>query len=281
MPTRTARRATLFSVLILLAAGGPATSGASASAASGGGGAPATALVSSDSAAPAVSETQTVKLTRSQVKSVQRRANVRADGALGSKTRTALKRYQSKKRLVRTGRPNLQTLKAMRLAFAEKIEQKLVAKQRTAVSSPSTVAGYAFPIQGAWSPGGSATGFGARSGAHQGVDLLSACGTPVVAASSGTVKTNTRQSAAGNYVVVTDTPSGEDQVYMHLGVRSALEVGARVDPGTTIGQIGKTGNATACLLHFELWGAPGWYEGGKPRDPRAELEAWSGRGSAL
>lgn len=274
MPTRTARRATLFSALILLAAGGPATSGASASAASGGGGTPATARMSSDSAAPAVSETQTVKLTRSQVKSVQRRAKVRADGALGAKTRTALKRYQSKKRLARTGRPNLQTLKAMKLAFAEKIEQKLVAKQRTTASGPSTVDGYMFPIQGPWSPGGSATGFGARSGAHQGVDLLSTCGTPVAAASSGTVKTNTTQSAAGNYVVITDTPSGQDQVYMHLQSASPLKVGDRVDTGTPVGSIGNTGNATACLLHFELWSAPGWFEGGKPQDPGADLAAW-------
>lgn len=279
MPSRPARCATLICALALAASGATSPEGASANGASGGGvpastaaAAPAPAVASP----PPVSETQAVVLTRSQTKSVQRRAKVRADGALGARTRAAIKRYQSRKRLVRTGRPNLQTLRAMRLAFAARIERQMTAEQRVAGPAPSRVAGYAFPIQGTWSFGGSATAFGDRGGAHQGVDLLSACGTPVVAASGGTVKTNASQSAAGNYVVLTDTPSGEDQAYMHLQSASPLKTGDRVDAGTPVGSIGDTGNATACLLHFELWSAPGWYEGGTPLDPTADLRAWSG-----
>jgi murein DD-endopeptidase MepM/ murein hydrolase activator NlpD len=291
MSSRPVRRAALLSTLAMLACGGPIAQAASAAGTPGGGGTPAptatdpttpTAPVQVPTPAPApsaVSETQTVKLTRSQVKSVQRRAGVRADGALGSRTRSAIKGYQAKKRLVRTGRPNLQTLKAMKLAFAKKVEQELVARQRTAVPPASAVAGYVFPIQGPWSFGGSATAFGDRGGAHEGVDLLSACGTPVVAASSGTVKANTDQSAAGNYLVITDTPSGEDQAYMHLRSPSPLQPGTRVEAGSTIAAVGDTGNATACLLHFELWGAPGWQEG-KPRDPREDLESWGGSPTA-
>lgn len=41
-----------------------------------------------------------------------------------------------------------------------------------------------------------------------------------------------------------------------------------------IGAVGRTGNATACLLHFELWSAPGWYEGGSAFDPVPQLKAW-------
>lgn len=281
MSSRPAHRAVLFSALALLACGGPITQAASAAGTPGGGGTPApTATIPATPAAsaptpPTVSETQAVKLTRSQVKSVQRRAGVRADGALGSKTRAAIKGYQAKKRLVRTGRPNLQTLKAMKLAFAKKVEQQLVARQRTAAPLAGAVPGFVFPIQGSWSFGGSATAFGDRNGAHEGVDLLSACGTPIVAASSGTVKANANQSAAGNYLVVTDTPSGEDQTYMHLRSASPLRPGTRVEAGSPIGAVGDTGNATACLLHFELWGAPGWQDG-KPRDPSGDLEAWGG-----
>jgi murein DD-endopeptidase MepM/ murein hydrolase activator NlpD len=112
------------------------------------------------------------------------------------------------------------------------------------------------------------------------VDLLARCGAPVTAASAGRVKTNDDQSAAGNYLVLTDTPSGEDQVYMHLREPSPLRPGELVAPGQPIGEVGDTGNATACLLHFELWSSPGWYAGGKPRDPRPDLSAWSGATTA-
>jgi murein DD-endopeptidase MepM/ murein hydrolase activator NlpD len=224
-----------------------------------------------------VSETQTVKLTRSQTKSVQRRAHVRADGALGSRTRAAIKRYQSKKRLVRTGRPNLQTLKAMKLSFASRIEQQLVAKQRTAAAPApkvSSVPGYVFPIQGPWHWGGASTHFGDRGGAHEGVDMMSPCGTQLVAASAGTVKAVDVQSAAGNYVVLTGTPSGEDQAYMHLKDPSTLRVGDVVTAGQPLGLVGDTGNADGCHLHFELWTAPGWYTGGHPHDPQPALLSW-------
>jgi len=37
---------------------------------------------------------------------------------------------------------------------------------------------------------------------------------------------------------------------------------------------GETGDASACHLHFEMWAAPGWYEGGSPIDPLSYLEKW-------
>ncbi|MDO9408818.1 C40 family peptidase [Patulibacter sp.] len=78
-------------------------------------------------AAPAtsVSPTKTVKLTRSQTKRVQKRVRVKADGALGARTRTAIKRYQKQRKLTRTGRPNLETIKAMKMPFVAQVEAKL------------------------------------------------------------------------------------------------------------------------------------------------------------
>ncbi|WP_320670917.1 NlpC/P60 family protein [Patulibacter defluvii] len=100
----------------------------------------ASTAAASPTAAPTstVSTTKTVKLTRSQTKSVQRRVKVRADGALGSRTRSAIKRYQGKKSLTRTGRPNLETLRAMKLRFAEKIEAKMAAASPAATADDGT-----------------------------------------------------------------------------------------------------------------------------------------------
>jgi murein DD-endopeptidase MepM/ murein hydrolase activator NlpD len=35
--------------------------------------------------------------------------------------------------------------------------------------------------------------------------------------------------------------------------------------------VGQTGRASTCHLHFELWTAPGWYEGGEAVDPEQLL----------
>ena len=47
-----------------------------------------------------------------------------------------------------------------------------------------------------------------------------------------------------------------------------------VRTGQPIGIVGETGDAIGCHLHFEIWAAPGWYEGGSPIDPLPYLERW-------
>lgn len=234
--------------------------------------APAADSASAPQAAPTVPVTRTVPLTKSQTKSVQRKVKVRPDGVLGSRTRVAIRRFQTRRALVRTGRPNIQTLRAMKLGFAEKIAASLVTRAHS--GAPKVVDGIAFPVFGAWRFGGAATVFGANRG-HQGNDMFAACGTPIVAASAGTVKVNKFESRAGNYVVITDTPSGEDHVYMHMESPSTLTVGSRVEAGGAVGYVGDTGRADGCHLHFEIWTAPGWYNGGSARDPRQTLTAWA------
>jgi murein DD-endopeptidase MepM/ murein hydrolase activator NlpD len=133
--------------------------------------------------------------------------------------------------------------------------------------------GHEFPIRGPHGYGEFAARFGGGRG-HQGQDVFAACGTPLVAARGGTVKTKQYHSRAGHYIVIDGEQTGVDYAYMHMREASLVDVGDRVRTGQPIGYVGDTGSASACHLHIELWRAPGWYSGGSPFDPLAPLLAW-------
>jgi hypothetical protein len=146
----------------------------------------------------------------------------------------------------------------------------------TSLSLSFAFYGYAFPILGTHeiSLGGGRFG-AARSGhTHQGQDVMAACGTPLVAARGGVVQYAEYEANAGNYVVIDGKGSPDDFMYAHLAEPSPLQVGETVRTGQPIGIVGDTGDASACHLHFEIWGAPGWYEGGSPFDPLPDLQKW-------
>ncbi len=151
------------------------------------------------------------------------------------------------------------------------------AAQSIAMAAAFTFLGDQFPIRGKHSlAGGRSGGFGAgRDGhSHQGQDVFAACGTPLVAARGGKVKFAAFQSAAGNYVVIDAAGTGVDYAYMHLKRPALVKKGASVYTGQPIGEVGDTGDAVGCHLHFELWSAPGWYTGGSPFDPLPALKRW-------
>ena len=130
-----------------------------------------------------------------------------------------------------------------------------------------------FPVRGAHSYG---DGLGAGRG-HRGVDVFARCGVPLQAARGGRVQHEAYQgSGAGHYLVIDGGGTGKDYVYMHLQEASRLEPGDRVRTGQRIGRVGESGNAQGCHLHFELWGPPGWYEGGEVVDPVPPMRAWDG-----
>ena len=133
-----------------------------------------------------------------------------------------------------------------------------------------------FPIRGRHNYGQAGARFGAgRSGhSHQGQDVMANCGTRLVAARSGKVVFSGYHSAAGNYIVIRGLKDSFDYVYMHMEAPSPFRTGDRVFTGQQIGTVGTTGSSSACHLHFEEWTAPGWYDGGKPIDPYADLQAW-------
>ena len=127
-----------------------------------------------------------------------------------------------------------------------------------------------FPLRGKHTYG---DGLGAGRG-HHGQDVFATCGTKFVAARGGNVQTNAYQSAAGYYVVIDGKKTGEDYVYMHMERKGRPKEGSRVKTGEMIGRESDTGDAQGCHLHFELWSAPGWYEGGHVLNPTRPLKKW-------
>jgi murein DD-endopeptidase MepM/ murein hydrolase activator NlpD len=135
-------------------------------------------------------------------------------------------------------------------------------------------ADHLFPIRGRHDLGQSETNnFGGGRG-HQGQDMFARCGTRLAVARGGRVQYAGFHGAAGYYVVVDAVGTAIDHVYMHLRAPALVRTSDRVFTGQKIGEVGETGRATGCHLHFEMWTAPGWYEGGRPFDPLPSLEGW-------
>jgi murein DD-endopeptidase MepM/ murein hydrolase activator NlpD len=133
---------------------------------------------------------------------------------------------------------------------------------------------HVFPIRGKHGYG---DGIGAprRGHRHQGVDVFAGCGTPLLAARAGKVQFKGFQgSGAGNYVVIDGKGTGRDYVYMHLKGKATVRENERVRTGQRIGEVGDSGSASGCHLHFELWSKPGWYQGGRFVDPMKKLKKW-------
>ncbi len=133
-----------------------------------------------------------------------------------------------------------------------------------------------FPVRGSHTFGSGEAAFGAqRDGhTHEGHDVFARCGTPLVAARGGVVKLNRFEASAGNYIVIDGEGTDIDYAYMHLAEPSPLAKDTRVFTGQRIGNVGATGDANGCHLHFEMWSGPGWYTGGAPLDPLPFLVAW-------
>lgn len=118
-------------------------------------------------------------------------------------------------------------------------------------------------------------GFGAGRH-HMGQDIGARCAKKVVAARGGRVQWRGYQGGgAGYYLVIDGKANGKDYVYMHLRRRHRPKDGRRVRTGQTIGRVGRSGNASDCHLHFELWSRPGWYDGGRAvRSVSRQLKKW-------
>ncbi len=95
----------------------------------------------------------------------------------------------------------------------------------------------------------------ARSGgrAHQGVDMIAARDTPLVAIYSGTIRRITSGNLSG-LAIWLRADNGDQFFYAHLESYGDISVGQNVEEGQVIGFNGSSGNAPDFLphLHFEF-----------------------------
>jgi murein DD-endopeptidase MepM/ murein hydrolase activator NlpD len=206
------------------------------------------------------------------VKALQRKLRVRGirvpvDGSYGRQTRAGVRILQRKLRLPVTGIADAKLLSKLGLKI------RAVASVPVATPAAPAAAQYlkAFPVIGTHSY---ENDFGdARSqGSHEGNDIMSPRGTPVVAVADGTIKRLTRVETGlgGVWIWLMDT-AGNEYYYAHLNdIVAGLDAGSKVTAGQQIGTVGNTGDARfgAAHLHFEVH--PG---GGGAINPYTDLVA--------
>ncbi|MBI3802634.1 MAG: M23 family metallopeptidase [Nitrospirae bacterium] len=97
---------------------------------------------------------------------------------------------------------------------------------------------------------------------HLGIDFAAPYGTPVMAASGGTVTFVGWNGGHGKAVIIQHR-NGYSTLYGHLSAYGdGMRVGKRVDQGDVVGRVGSTGLSTGPHLHYTLM------KNGKPIDPK-------------
>mgnify|MGYP000930593065 FL=1 len=87
---------------------------------------------------------------------------------------------------------------------------------------------------------------------HSGTDMAADCGTVIRAVASGYVNAVSADVSAGNYVDVNHGMVGGNSViteYLHMQAQY-VSPGQYVNAGDALGEVGSTGYATGCHLHF-------------------------------
>ncbi len=85
---------------------------------------------------------------------------------------------------------------------------------------------------------------------HGGLDIAAPEGTPVYAPAAGRVVFSDLVQVRGNLVIL-DHGMGVHTAYLHMARRD-VAVGAEVQPGDKIGEVGSTGLSTGPHLHWEV-----------------------------
>ncbi|WP_353572505.1 peptidoglycan DD-metalloendopeptidase family protein [Candidatus Albibeggiatoa sp. nov. BB20] len=86
---------------------------------------------------------------------------------------------------------------------------------------------------------------------HSGIDYAAVTGTPIVAATSSTVKFKGWKRGYGRTVVLQHDEQ-YTSLYAHMSKFAEIKVGQKLKQGMTIGYIGQSGSATGPHLHYEV-----------------------------
>jgi murein DD-endopeptidase MepM/ murein hydrolase activator NlpD len=153
----------------------------------------------------------------------------------------------------------------------------VVTEEGVPTPAQTAASGAVFPVAGPHNFGGPEARFGAPRGnhIHQGQDVLTAEGTPIVAPMAGTILTASYQAGGAGYYIAEHSPVF-DFMFAHCQAESLTVVtGQSVSAGQVLCRAGQTGAATTPHLHFEMW-VGGWHASAAshPIDPLPYLEAW-------
>ncbi|MHB8534386.1 MAG: M23 family metallopeptidase [Sulfuricaulis sp.] len=128
------------------------------------------------------------------------------------------------------------------------LENLLLDRKLNAAVTPS-----GWPVQGGWISSGfgvRADPFNGHQAMHDGVDIASRMGSPVLAMGDGVISYSGERSGYGLLVEITHE-SGLVTRYAHTSA-ILVRVGDRVKKGQEIALVGSTGRSTGPHLHFEV-----------------------------
>ncbi|MDO9063346.1 MAG: peptidoglycan DD-metalloendopeptidase family protein [Microbacterium sp.] len=206
------------------------------------------AVIDRNSASALQSEAELAERTRAELAAERERAFEKARAA-----------QQHAQELVQANRGAYERMQSQ-LAYLQRTEEQVEDEWQERLDAngdyPGEIssAGWARPVLNSYI----SSDFGPRIRSdgsysyHAGIDLAGlACYTPIYAAASGTVQYAGWYGGYGNAVII-DHGEGITTLYAHQpdgGIK--VQLGAHVQVGQQIGQIGNTGRSEGCHLHFE------------------------------
>jgi murein DD-endopeptidase MepM/ murein hydrolase activator NlpD len=206
------------------------------------------AVVSADSQLRTVAALQTsAKSAATKLVSLQRQQ----EGAVKT-AKAAAAQARVKYNQLQAASARLQQILAARAAASTSVTAVPLSSGRL---GPESAGGLVMPTTGTFSSGFGyrVDPFGLGTTFHAGQDIAAPTGTPIIAATAGTVaivETPGQSGGYGNYTCI-DRGGGFATCYAHQSV-VFVHVGQVVAQGQTIGLVGSTGASTGPHLHFEV-----------------------------